>query len=262
LKILLLGHQEIYSALALNLLMDRLAGHELCLWLSGPLKEQGSAPSLVQFDRHEAAMCEQLPCGPFVGFEALAEKTGKALGSLLDPNSSAGLAALEALQPDLILSVRYRKIIKNQAIAIPRYGILNIHSGLLPENRGAMATFYAMLRGGKTIGSTLHYIVDESIDTGPIVGLAPIPLNYHWSYSLNVMHLYRPGCEMIIQAVNDIDQYGRAPSQLQQGAGHYHNFPMDEDFVAFSKAGFRLHDRDDVQRFTEHYVQNNLIGSG
>ena len=250
-KILLLGHREIYSALALNLLLDSLAGHDLSLWLSGPLKEKGSAPSLVRFDRHEAAMCEQLPLGPFVGFEALAGKIGKPLGSLPDPNSQVGLEALHALQPELILSLRYRKIIKDQAIAIPRYGILNIHSGLLPENRGAMATFYTMLNGGTEIGSTLHYIDDGSIDTGPIVGLAPIPLNYDWSYSLNVMHLYLSGCDMIIRAVNHIEQTGRAPSESQKGAGHYHKFPTDKHFEAFSEAGFRLHDPNDLMRFVE-----------
>ena len=49
----------------------------------------------------------------------------------------------------------YRRILKAAAIQIPRHGVLNLHSGLLPAYKGLMATFWATLNGEEEIGCTL-----------------------------------------------------------------------------------------------------------
>lgn len=61
---------------------------------------------------------------------------------------------------DLILD---RTIVENSQISI-----LNLHGGKLPEYRGANVLNWALINGEKEIGITLH-VVDEGIDTGPIL---------------------------------------------------------------------------------------------
>jgi len=51
-------------------------------------------------------------------------------------------------------------IIREPVIAHSQYGYINLHSGLLPDYRGVMASFRAMVNGDAEIGSTLHYIQD------------------------------------------------------------------------------------------------------
>ena len=260
-KILLLGHREIYSNFALSLLVDRLLPqHELHIMLSAPVKITAKLlPEIIALEDYEICLCDDIDSGKqqpetpgfnITGLEELAAITGNALGSLENPNNPEGLSVLRELQPDLIISVRYRVILKDQAISVPRYGVLNIHSGLLPEYRGVMPTFQAMLNGDSEIGSTLHYIVDGTIDTGPVVGRSRIPLDPGRSYMANVLDLYPPGIEMIVAAVTSISTDGVAASHEQRGERRYHSFPLPADLETFLERGFRLCDGDEVQRLT------------
>jgi methionyl-tRNA formyltransferase len=72
-------------------------------------------------------------------------------------------------------SIRFGQIFKPPVIAIPRWGILHLHSGLLPGYRGVLAIFWAMLKRELRSGCTLHYVADATIDTGPILGTHSVP---------------------------------------------------------------------------------------
>ena len=108
--------------------------------------------------------------GRHLTFGEMTRRRGVQHVALLNPNSPEGIDTVRALAPDLIISVRYGIILRPPVLSVPRLGVLNLHSGLLPAYRGVLATFRALLRGDSTIGSTLHYITDRTIDTGPIVG--------------------------------------------------------------------------------------------
>ena len=122
---------------------------------------------------------------------------------------------------------------------------------LLPEYRGAMATLWALLNGDTEIGSTLHYIVDATIDTGPVVGRARIPLAHERSYMASVLDLYPPGCEMVLKAIGEIERTGAAPSQRQTGKGRYFTWPTQEELDGFLEQGYRLCDGQELAQFIE-----------
>ena len=44
---------------------------------------------------------------------------------------------IKEINPDLIVVVAYGKILPKEIIDIPKYGIINVHSSLLPKYRGA-----------------------------------------------------------------------------------------------------------------------------
>jgi methionyl-tRNA formyltransferase len=66
-------------------------------------------------------------------------------------------------------------ILPAAVLAIPRYGAVNVHGGLLPAYRGGHVMQWAILNGERETGVTLHY-VDEGIDTGPIVAQTRFPI--------------------------------------------------------------------------------------
>ena len=66
------------------------------------------------------------------------------------------------------LSCRYSKIIKKNVIDLFKYGIINMHGGLLPEFAGLCSVNHTIIQNSPIGGGTLHYI-DEGIDTGNII---------------------------------------------------------------------------------------------
>jgi len=256
LRILLLGHRDIASNVALSLLVTAMPQHRHALMLSGPVASRSApVPALAELAAFEQKLCEEIPGmtaggdGGVLSFDTLAHRTGKDVRVLAEPNSRDGLALLADHAPDLVISVRYRRILKEAAIAIPKFGVLNLHSGLLPEYKGMMATFWAMLNNEATIGSTLHYIVDGTIDTGPVVGRMAIPVDRTRSYLANVLSLYPAGCEMVIETVRRIERREPIACRQQAAAGSYYSAPERDDILRFQDAGLRLFDGNELQQF-------------
>lgn len=262
-RIALLGHREIASNLALSLLASHLPDHDLAIFLSGDGAKGSQTPDLLhELESYETTLCRRLEPGAasplwagsgVAGFEALSRSVGRALVSLDEPNSEAGLRMLRDFAPDLIVSVRYRRILKAEAISIPRLGVINLHSGLLPEYQGAMATFWAMLAGASNMGWTLHYIVDGTIDTGPIIERQSLPIDYRRSYLRNVLSLYPGACARVVSTVKTIATAGRAPNESQTGASRYYSFPTAADLRRFIGLGYPLYTAEEIEAFVPLY---------
>lgn len=62
-------------------------------------------------------------------------------------------------KPDLRISVRYNKIIKQRVIDSFPLGIVNTHGGILLEYRGSYCNINAIINGEQDYGATLHYII-------------------------------------------------------------------------------------------------------
>lgn len=243
-NIALFGHDDIASKVALRMIVAALPEHVYKLFLSGPLAA-GKRPlpePLEALGRLDRGFYDSLPWD-----------IGSDPEDLPEPNSADGVAALQACEPDLFISVRYRRILNSAAIEIPRHGVLNLHSGLLPEYKGVMATFWAMLNGEVMLGCTLHSIVDGSIDTGPIIGLSETPTRKDWSYLANVLALYPAGCRMVVDAVRKISAGETAVTLAQTGEGHYYSTPQTGDLDRFASQGLRLADVDDLENFLNRH---------
>jgi methionyl-tRNA formyltransferase len=78
------------------------------------------------------------------------------------------IAALAALQPDVMVVVGYGQIIPQQAIDIPPHGIINVHASLLPRYRGAGPVQWAIANGETRTGVTTMRI-DAGLDTGDML---------------------------------------------------------------------------------------------
>jgi len=101
---------------------------------------------------------------------------GRALAVLqpekLDP---AAYAAVSALRPDVSLVVAYGKILRDDFIAIPRLGTLNLHASLLPRYRGASPIQTAVACADAETGMSLMRIVRE-LDAGPVADTERVPI--------------------------------------------------------------------------------------
>jgi methionyl-tRNA formyltransferase len=68
---------------------------------------------------------------------------------------------------DVAVLVAYGKLIRPEALAVPRAGFVNVHFSILPRWRGAAPVQRAVLSGDRRTGVTLMQL-GPGLDTGPI----------------------------------------------------------------------------------------------
>ncbi len=79
------------------------------------------------------------------------------------------------LCPDLYFINSYSMHVGQELLDIPTRGGINLHSALLPKNRGANPIQWAIIKGENETGVTLHELVDE-LDAGPIIAQDSTPI--------------------------------------------------------------------------------------
>jgi methionyl-tRNA formyltransferase len=82
---------------------------------------------------------------------------------------------LTALAPDFVFSFYYRSLLDDTLLRTARRGALNMHGSLLPRYRGRAPVNWAILRGERETGATLHYMVERA-DAGDIVDSQSVPI--------------------------------------------------------------------------------------
>ena len=233
-KIVLLGHEDAPSLFALDRLVRELRDHRFEVFVSGPLPPGARPhPALRELAEYDSRLAARI-------LES-AHPVLRAREPLPAPNSADGLERLRAAEPRLIVSIRYRRVLREDAIALPACGVLNLHSGILPEYRGVMATFWAMLAGESAIGSTLHWIKDAGLDTGPVIDVCRQARNAAASYLENVLALYGPGCDRLVQAIRAVASGRPEPGHPQPpNAGSYYSAPDAAAVAAFLEKDLKL----------------------
>jgi len=78
---------------------------------------------------------------------------------------------LKNFNPDVMVVAAYGKILPQEILDLPKFGIVNVHASLLPKYRGASPIATAVLNGDKTTGITLIKM-DLKMDTGPIIAIS------------------------------------------------------------------------------------------
>ena len=103
-------------------------------------------------------------------FDEVAERLGAALVETRDVNSEETLAAVRALDPELIFVVGWSQLVREPFLTLAREGVFGMHPTLLPRHRGRAPIPWALLTGLARTGVTLFEIVDSTADSGAIVG--------------------------------------------------------------------------------------------
>ncbi len=83
---------------------------------------------------------------------------------------------LAGFHPDVIVVAAFGQILPPPVLELPRYGCLNIHPSLLPRHRGASPVAAAILAGDEFTGVSIM-LMDEGLDTGPVLARAQIPVS-------------------------------------------------------------------------------------
>lgn len=136
------------------------AGHEIALVVTQPDRPVGRAQQLAAPPVKQTALAAQLAV-------TQPEKIR---------NNAEFRALLEAIAPAAIVVVAYGRIIPPWMLALPRLGCINLHASLLPKYRGAAPIQWAVANGESITGNTTM-LLEEGLDTGPILMQQEIPIS-------------------------------------------------------------------------------------
>lgn len=143
------------------------------------------------------------------------------------PRSAAFRDHISALEPDLLLSAAYARILPEEVLLLPRIGAINVHPSLLPDYRGLQAVWWALYEGRTTIGVTVHEMT-ASIDKGPILAQASLEVTPDakpvevWR---TLGEIVRPPLARVLQ---EIEATGRIDGRPQPSGGSYRSQPQKE----------------------------------
>lgn len=104
-------------------------------------------------------------------------------------NSVTAIEKIASYNCDLLVSMSFNQIFKDELIHLTPKGIINCHAGKLPFYRGRNILNWALINGEKEFGITVHF-VDDGIDTGDIILQRTFEIKEEYDYSdlLNISY--------------------------------------------------------------------------
>lgn len=86
------------------------------------------------------------------------------------PAEPEALDWVQALDADLGVVVAYGAILRQPVLDATKMGWVNLHFSKLPDLRGAAPVQRAILRGDRTLGTTV-FLLDAGMDSGPLISV-------------------------------------------------------------------------------------------
>lgn len=147
-----------------------------------------------------------------------------------DPSDPEFLEEAQDLDPDLLLSIQYDRILKSPLLAIPRCGTFNLHFGPLPRLRGCFPTKWAIIED-EPAGVTFHCI-DPGIDSGDVIAQTIIPLAVDETDETLYSKLQEAGKRLFVEQIPWMKNLNPPPRQPQNPvAASYHPKQLPFDSV-------------------------------
>ena len=171
--------------------------------------------------------------------EAIAARHGVPLRPLPTINDARYLGTLEEREIDVLLSVAAPEIFRSDALAaVPL--VLNVHSGRLPQYRGMMPTFWALLDGADRVVVTVHEMA-ERLDAGAVLAEFEVPVgpsDSAFDVSRNAKAVAGREVAALLSTVGT-DAWP-TPRPIDAAGGRYHGFPTRADARRLRARGRRL----------------------
>ncbi len=126
-----------------------------------------------------------------------------------DPNVPEFVEEIRRLQPDLIFSFYYRRLLSSAILIIPSLGAINLHGSLLPKYRGRAPLNWVLVHGETATGVTLHYM-DAQADHGDIIAQRVVPITIE-DTALTLSRKLTEAARVLLAEIYPLIMTGQAP---------------------------------------------------
>ena len=159
----------------------------------------------------------------------LAEAHGVPVVPAPGPNHPEAIAALERIEPDLLLLACLRHTVGRATRETARLGALNLHPSALPRYRGPDPVFWQLRAGAARAGVTVH-VVTGTVDAGPIVAQRWLEVPPGIGAEALTAALVRLGVRALAETLPEIERRIRDAATQDESAATRQPHPRPEDF--------------------------------
>ena len=150
---------------------------------------------------------------------------------LLVPSARDRIAPLlEAYEPDVVFCTGFPWKLPVEALAVPRYGVVNGHPSLLPRYRGPSPVGWAIRNGETEIGFTFHRM-DAELDTGAILAQARIALADERSWDDLTPRLAEAATGLLPRVRERLERGDPGDPQPESAASYYSFFEPEYAWI-------------------------------
>lgn len=126
------------------------------------------------------------------------------------PRGEEFLTTLRDLDVDAAPVVAYGHLLRPDVLAVPRHGWVNLHFSVLPAWRGAAPVQRALIAGDEVTGATT-FLLDEGMDTGPVLGTATETVRPRDTSGDLLDRLARSGAGLLVATLDALEDGTLAP---------------------------------------------------
>jgi methionyl-tRNA formyltransferase len=187
------------------------SGHDVAALVTQPDREKGRGRALAPPPLKPVAQARHIP--------------------VLQPprvRDPQALSALRALAPELQVVVAYGQILPQGVIEIPPRGTVNVHGSLLPRYRGAAPIAWA-IAGGETETGVTTMLIDEGLDTGPLLLARSTPIGPEETAAELEPRLARLGADLLLETVRGLGEGLLQPKPQDHSLASYAPLLKKED---------------------------------
>ena len=119
---------------------------------------------------------------------------------------------LRDLGAEVAVVVAFGQILPKAVLDVPPRGAINVHASLLPRYRGAAPIAWALIRGETETGVTT-FVMDEGMDTGPILLQERVPIGPEETAEELAARLSRLGAQLLLRTLEQRDTLTPVPQR-------------------------------------------------
>ncbi|PNR99755.1 hypothetical protein X927_04830 [Petrotoga mexicana DSM 14811] len=156
-------------------------------------------------------------------------------------NKGEGFDFLKELNPDIIITTAFGKILRKNVLKLPPKGCWNVHASLLPKYRGAAPIQRAIENGENETGITIFKMV-EALDAGDIAIQKRISIEINDNYGIVYEKLLLLAKETVLEFLNSFDQLTLKP-QNEEEASYAEKITKGDLIVDFNNDTIKVHNK-------------------
>ncbi|NDI11593.1 MAG: methionyl-tRNA formyltransferase [Actinobacteria bacterium] len=145
------------------------------------------------------------------------------------------ISALTRSSCEIVVTIAFGQLIKEQALRIPKFGWINIHFSILPKWRGAAPVQHAILSGEKSTGISI-FKLDQGMDTGPVYLSKEFSMRDDETTTDVLNRLSIDGSEMTLDVLNMIKNFRQPQDQLNIAVSFAPKFQKKDGEINWRKS--------------------------
>lgn len=155
-------------------------------------------------------------------------------------NEPESLKIVAQTRPDVLVVVAYGRILREQFLAIPLKGCINVHPSLLPKYRGPAPIQHAILNGDEVTGVTTMFM-DAGMDTGDIILQRQVSIEPDDTAGTLSRKLAEVAAKLLVETLSLVerDEAPRIPQENSQ-ATYAPILPKEIAHIDFSQPAIKI----------------------